>query len=225
MIREFLKLLRKDDLLSQAGKECEEMLDVCHAMIAASVESLRRRDDASVDVDIYALDKKLNAFERDVRRKVMTHLSLGNSSDMSVGLGLVSIVIDIERIGDYAKNIHDLARNHPRRLEAGELEEQLAALEGEALGYFDRTVKAFKAADEVESSALMKEYKADISSRCAQIEEQLVSGRIEMPSAEAVTLALYLRCLKRIGAHARNLVSSLVNPFPRIGYKEKSDKK
>ena len=220
MIREFLKLLRKDNLLIQAGTECEEMLDLSHDMVLASVESLRQRDDASIDIDIYEVDKRLNAFERDVRRKVMIHLSMGHSEDISGGLVLVSIVIDIERIGDYSKNIHDLARNHPKRLHAGELEEQLVAIESEALTYFDRTVKAFKAGNQAEARLLMEEYKTDISKRCGALEETLVSGRVELSSADAVTLALYMRFLKRISAHSRNLISSLVNPFDRIGYRE-----
>ena len=33
-------------------------------------------------VDIYESDRKLNSFERDVRRKVMTHLSLGRTADI-----------------------------------------------------------------------------------------------------------------------------------------------
>jgi len=31
---------------------------------------------------------------------------------------------------------------------------------------------------------------------------------------------MYSRYLKRIAAHSRNLISSVVNPFERIGYKE-----
>ena len=222
MIREFLKLLRKDDLLTQAGGECEEMLGLCNAMVHASVDSLRHREDAEIEVDIYALDKKLNSFERDVRRKVLTHLSLGHSEDLSAGLGLVSIVIDIERIGDYTKNIYDLARNHASKLNAGPLEAQVKAIELEVLQHFDRTVRAFKEGDAAQASVLMKEYKADISSRCMEIEGRLVKGQVELPPADAVAVALYLRFLKRISAHARNLISSLVNPFHRIGYKEKS---
>lgn len=221
MIREFLKLLRKNDLLEQAGNSCEEMLEHCNSMVQASVESLRNRDDADIDVDIYALDKKLNAFQRDVRRKVMTHLSLGNNADLSAGLGLVSIVIDIERIGDYTQNIYDLARNHASKLNAGPLEAEVKELETEVLQHFDRTVRAFKESDAAQASLLMKEYKTDISSRCSQIEERLVKGQVDLPSADAVAVALYLRFLKRISAHARNLISSLVNPFHRIGYREK----
>ena len=116
MFKEILKLFGKDNLQVQALNECYEMLDICHEMVLASVESLRNRDDASVDINIYEMDRTLNAFERDVRRKVMTHLSLGHTADISAGLTLVSVVIDLERIGDYCKNILDLAQSHPRRL-------------------------------------------------------------------------------------------------------------
>lgn len=221
MIREFLDLLRKDDLLTRAVQECEEMLDLCHTMVHASVVSLRERDDAEIEIDLAALDKKLNAFERDVRRKVLTHLSLWHGADLATGLGVVSIVIDIERIGDYTKNIHDLARHHPQRLRGGSHEERLAQLERDVLQNFDRAVVAFKESDGEAASALMKEYKADISSRAAEIENELVAGSTALSASEAVTLALYARFLKRISAHARNLVSSLVNPFSRIGYREK----
>ncbi len=36
----------------------------------------------------------------------------------------------------------------------------------------------------------------------------------------ATAIAMYSRYLKRIAAHSRNLISSIVNPFERIGYKE-----
>ena len=36
----------------------------------------------------------------------------------------------------------------------------------------------------------------------------------------AGALCLYARYLKRIAAHSRNLISSIVNPFERIGYPE-----
>ena len=56
MIREILKLLARDSLQVQALNECYEMLDLCQTMVRASVESLRERDDGSVDVDIAEMD-------------------------------------------------------------------------------------------------------------------------------------------------------------------------
>ncbi|MHC4515617.1 MAG: phosphate signaling complex PhoU family protein [Planctomycetota bacterium] len=222
MIRDILKLLSKDNLQVQALSECYEMLDICHTMFRASVESLRNRDDANVEVDIYEKDKKVNQFERDVRRKVMTHLSLGHTADISAGLTLVSIVIDLERIGDYTKNIYDIAVNHPGRLHAGQQEEELKEIESAAMEMFDRAAKAFKEGDSDEARKLMGEYKQDVSKQSRRLEEELVAGKTELGVGEAVAVALYTRFLKRIAAHSRNLISSLVNPFDRIGYPEKN---
>src|SRR5690606_754546 len=74
-------------------------------MFEASVESLHRRDDGAVEIDTYKLDKDVNRFERDVRRKVMTHLVVSGPADLPSDLVLINVVIDIERIGDCAKNI------------------------------------------------------------------------------------------------------------------------
>ncbi|MHC4550683.1 MAG: PhoU domain-containing protein [Planctomycetota bacterium] len=220
MFGQIFKLLAKDNLQVQALRECYEMVDMCTKMVLASVESLRKRDDASVDLDIYDMDRKLNSFERDVRRKVMTHLSLGHTADISAGLTLVSIVIDIERIGDYSKNIYDLAGNHPTRLHGGPLEGMLQVIEKEALDVFRRSVRDFKSGDIDEARRLMHTYKDNISGPCSAFVKALVGGKVEVPSAEAAALALYVRYMKRISAHSRNLISSLVNPFDRIGYPE-----
>ena len=220
MLREILQLLSKDNLQVQALTECYGMVDLCHEMVGASIESLRNRDDDRIDIDIYKMDKKLNSFERDVRRKVMTHLSLGHSADIASGLVLVSIVIDLERIGDYSKNIYDLAKSHPKRLTGGALAEKLAMIESQALDNFDKSVKAFKSGNIDSARQVMTGYKDDISRQCRELEEALVTGEVTMDCAEATALALYTRFLKRISAHSRNLVSSLVNPFDRIGYPE-----
>ena len=220
MIRDILKLLSKDNLQVQALSECYEMLDICHKMVHASVRSLREQDNAKVDVDIFEMDKKLNAFERDVRRKVMTHLSMGHTADISSGLTLVSIVIDLERIGDYTKNIYDLAQQHPGRVHGGNLEDSLKAVETAALEVFDDAATAFKEGDADKARRLMKGYKKDVSKQSRRIEEALVAGQTDLELGEAVSVALYTRFLKRIAAHSRNLVSSLVNPFDRIGYSE-----
>jgi phosphate uptake regulator len=162
----------------------------------------------------------LNAFERDVRRKVMTHLSFGHKADLSSGLVLVSIVIDLERIGDYSKNILDLARSYPGILQVGDLEDGVEHLEDAAMELFRGSAKAFREGDLDRARRIMETYKSDVSAPYRDLEVAMVSGKTSLDAAEAVTLALYLRFLKRIGAHSRNLISSLVNPFDRIGYPE-----
>ena len=37
-------------------------------------------------------------------------------TNIDSGLVLINTVVDIERIGDYSKNILDLAKNYPKKL-------------------------------------------------------------------------------------------------------------
>ncbi|MFU8896893.1 MAG: PhoU domain-containing protein, partial [Gammaproteobacteria bacterium] len=217
-----LSLFRKDDLFTQALEESHQMLDIDLQMFEASVESLRRWDDGTLPVDVYKMDKQVNRFERNVRRKVMTHLTVSGPADVASGLVLVSVVIDIERIGDYAKNIFDLARYHPRRLEAGSLEAEVTDIETRVAALFRLMVDAVKTSDVEKARQIMADYKQRLATECEGIVVRIVSGEVtDLAAGDAATLVLYIRYLKRIAAHSRNLVSGIVNPFHRIGYKEK----
>tara|TARA_Y100000748_G_C15377506_1_gene442338 strand:+ start:63 stop:728 length:666 start_codon:yes stop_codon:yes gene_type:complete len=221
MFKQIFEIFKSDSLYEQALTECHEMLEIVREMFNESVKSLRNSDTAEIPVDIYAMDKKINAFERDVRRKVMTHLAVGGKEDIGSGLILVSVVIDIERMGDYTKNIYDLAVQHPKKLAAGSFEDTLADMEKTTKEFLNQAIDAFKQQDIDSARTLMTDYKKDISSISNEIVNTIVSGQnAEFSSDKAGALCLYARYLKRIAAHSRNLVSSIVNPFERIGYPE-----
>ena len=221
MFKQIFELFKSDSLYEQALEECHEMLEIDREMFNESIKSLRQSDTAEIPIDIYAMDKKINEFERDVRRKVMTHLVVSGSEDLGSGLILVSVVIDIERIGDYTKNIYDLAVQHPKKLSAVSLDETLSDMEKSTKEFLNKAIDAFKTQDIDAARKLMTDYKKDISSTSNEIVNVLVSGKNdEFSSDQASALCLYSRYLKRIAAHSRNLVSSIVNPFERIGYPE-----
>jgi phosphate uptake regulator len=222
MFKQIFEIFKSDSLYEQALVECYEMLDIDLTMFKASIQSLRKGDSADIDIDIFAMDKKINEFERDVRRKVMTHLAIGGKEDIGSGLVLVSVVIDIERIGDYTKNIYDLAVNHPKKLEGGMIEDRLAEIENISLKLVEDSIDAFKNQNIEKARNLMGLYKKNISSKSDTITNDIISGKVgDIKVERATAIALYARYLKRISAHSRNLISSIVNPFERIGYPEK----
>ena len=47
---------------------------------------------------------------RDVRRALLLHASVAPGSDLPSVLRYMSVIKDVERVGDYAKNIYDLAK-------------------------------------------------------------------------------------------------------------------
>ena len=225
MWKEIISVFKKDNLYQQAFDEACEMLETDGKMYVASVESLRKSDTAEMELDIYGLDKEVNRSERDVRKKVMKHLMLSGDTQLNSGLALVSVVIDIERIGDYTKNIYDLARSHPKRLQAGSLEDKLQEVEAHIAQIFASATRAFKEGDENIARQVMEEYKEEISTDCDDMADDIITGKVsDLEAPEAAAVVLYARFLKRIGSHSRNIATSIVNPFHRIGYNEKRKK-
>ena len=223
MWKELIQLFKKDNLFEQAYQEAAGMLDTDAYMYDASVKALRHSDTANVDFDIYDADKGVNRSERDVRKKVMTHLVVSGETNLASGLGLVSVVIDIERIGDYTKNIYDLAVHHPLRLEGGPVEEKLQNVEALVTSDFKSMIEVFKDRDEDKARLIMNNYKEGLSDACEEISNSILSGAVTgLNSSDATApVSLYARFLKRIASHSRNIVTSVVNPFHRIGYREK----
>ena len=223
MLRELLNIFRRGDLISQAVNDSYAMLSDCHEMFTESVKSLHLDlDDASqVTFDIYQKDKQINKYEREVRKNVFTHLTVCDKAEVSSALVLVSIIIDIERIGDYCKNIMDLAINHPGRLNAGEYAAELEKFESIIDGNFDLLINSMKTSDENGARKIMEEHRI-ISKWSDAVDVNIIQNKMQnLTSGDAAALALYVRFLKRIGNHMKNVASSIVNPFYRIGYKEK----
>lgn len=220
MFKALMEIFRKEDLLHDAYQASIEMLKIDKEMFDAAYTSLRTSSDGKITADIYARDAKINEYQRDIRRKVLAHLVATPSKDIVFGLILVSIVIDIERIGDYTKNIVELAQMHPKELGGGDFEEDLADLEQKASKRFELVIHAFEHSDVDVASAVMRQHR-DTSQRCDGLVKSILQEQHpELTTSDAVALALYVRYLKRVHSHITNIASGIVNPFDRIGFKE-----
>lgn len=221
MFKQLFAIFKKDSLMNRSYQRSFEMLDITNNMFLKAKQSLRHTEDNLKDIDIYNKDIEINKYEREVRRNVLNHLILSEGQELPSGLVLVSIIIDIERIGDYTKNIVELAMNHPEKLEGREFEEDLQKVETAVSNLFIQTKKCFESSDKELGLHLIKEYKW-VNRLCDEIVIKLVKIREKkLLPGEAVSLVLYFRWLKRINSHLRNIVTSVVNPFDRIGFKPK----
>jgi len=221
-LKEIYEIWRKDSSLKQALNDSHAMLERTDRMFHESVQSLRESDTGEIGIDIYEEDQVVNRYQQEVRRKILRHLAITGGVNVVPGLVLTSIVIDIERIGDYTKNIMELAVAHPGKLRAGEYEADVAKIEEAVARIFDGIVSILKTTDKEAARRLIGE-NVWIRKRCDEIDLDLIKGRDEsLGSGDAVAVALHVRYLKRIGAHLLNILSSVVNPFERIGYREGS---
>jgi len=219
MWKDILSLFKGGGLCQEAFEEALLMLETSHGMFRDAVAALHK-DGALVD-DIYKRDRQLNKFERSVRRKILTHLSISTKPDVNMALVITAIVIDIERIGDYAKNISELAVGLEEPFRASELTEEVRRIEDLVERNFVNLPGALEGSDEEKARRIL----ADHSEVSRSVEEHLKTlreGRALMgDSGRAVTTALYLRYLKRMSAHLKNVATSVVNPYHRIGFREK----
>jgi len=223
MFRKWLAIFKKDSLMDLAYQRSFKMLDITMAMFLEAKESLRQREDSQIDFKVKETDKEVNSYEREVRRMVFNHLAVTGAANLPSGFTLISIIIDIERIGDYAKNMVELALDHPGKLHGGKLEGGITRIEEALEDNFVQTKKCFEQGDGSFALELLEKY-AWVNDSCDEIVVALVREKDEkMKAGDAAALVLYTRWLKRINSHLRNITTSVVNPFDRIGFEPKKE--
>lgn len=85
------------------------MSDARHSFDLASAALLGGADASGLAADIATTDQRINRAEQRLRSELVVHVSVRGSSDIGMVLGYTLLIKKIERIGDQAKNIFDLA--------------------------------------------------------------------------------------------------------------------
>ena len=222
VFKDIVKLWNADDLLSQAWDESYKMMMLSNEIFTQAIKYLREGENKDTIKALKKRDIEINIFQRDVRRKVMTHYAISQDiDDLPNGLVLLNMVVDVERLGDYTKNILDLALNHPNIIKSEEFSEDLYHVEQEVISRFSKTLEAIHTQDEDVARAMMVSYKETLTGVSDDIVNGCISGKITLgDESKTVSLALYARYLKRIGAHLKNITTVLINPFDAVGYRQ-----
>lgn len=218
--KEIIEIWRRDNSLTQALTASYTMLDRTGKMFRASVSALRQIGGEDISASIFEEDLAINKYHQEVRKKVLRHLAITGGANLISGLVLASIVGDIERIGDYTKNITELAAGHSAALSCGRYEEDILRMEETVSDVFARIIPILESSNQTAARDLIGK-SLWIRKSCDDIVRDLVKEQDEtFRSDKAVVLALYVRYLKRISSHLTNILSSLINPYERIGYQE-----
>ena len=218
MLKELLAIFRKDSMLDNAFRQSYEMLDITRQMFLKARRTLRETDTVEVETSVYELDKKVNKYQREVRKEVLQYLSVAGVERLASGLNLISIIIDLERIGDYTKNIVEMAESHHAKLDAGSREEDLRKIETALEEAFDRIRYVLEKSDEEAAKAMIRDYMW-INPTCDKYVRGFIQEEDESLSRRStVALALYFRFLKRIHSHLRNIATTVYRPFHKTGF-------
>ncbi len=190
--------------------------DARHSFDLATLALLTDTDSESVARDILETDDRINEAEQELRSELVVHVSVQGGSDIGSVLGFTLLLKKIERIGDQAKNILDLAEHGVSLTEAPNLKEllderqtvsSLFAEAAELLGDSDSSYEAIQAYT-VRATAIADDHKL-------HIDQYMVSDR---PGFEVVPLAIYYRYLRRIVANLIGVVRTSAEPLQHIDY-------
>ena len=222
VFKDLVNIWKSEDSLSQAWASSNEMLTLSHEMFVDSVNALRSGEKNKVIKSIKQRDTDINEYHRDIRKKVVTYYSISKDvTNIHSGLVLINMVVDIERVGDYTKNILDLAKHYPEKLISENISDDLRVIERAVIGRFGDTIKAVEKMDEEIAKDLIKSYRNDLGKLSDSLVASSISGDLQIGEEhKASSMVLYARYLKRIGAHLKNITSVVVNPFESVGYKK-----
>lgn len=222
VFKNLVNIWKSEDSLSQAWSSSNEMLVISHDMLNDSINALRSGEKNKVIKSIKQRDEIINQYHRDIRKKVVTYYSVSKDIlNIDSGLVLLNMVVDIERVGDYSKNILDLAKHHPKKLVSEKISDELRIIEKAVIERFKNTVIAIETMDEDIAGKLIKSYRSDLGKISDNLVASSISGNFQIGEEHrASSMVLYARYLKRIGAHLKNITSVVVNPFESIGYKK-----
>ena len=215
MFGEIWKFWKKETLIDKAEEEVERMLVIAKDMFRIAMSVLL--DNEKSRADLYKMDRGLNEIQIDVRRKILEHLSINPAMDITASLILITIVVDIERLGDYSKNVLDLSQNIDMKLKGCYFDE-IRDLRNELEPLFDKTISVIKEMRKDIGKEEMQKC-TDIAKSCDTLLDKLMDD--DLTPKKAILATLLLRYIKRIASHLKNVASSVVNPFARLGYKPK----
>ena len=149
VFKNLVNIWKSEDSLSQAWGSSNEMLTLSHVMFTDSIGALRSGEKNKVIKSIKQRDTDINKYQRDIRKKVVTYYSISKDvTNLDSGLVLINMVVDIERIGDYTKNILDLAKHHPKKFVSEKISDDLRVVEKAVIERFKNTIKAVGEMDE-----------------------------------------------------------------------------
>ena len=183
MLKELLSIFRSSQPLAEMGDNFSKMLGLTYEMtIQAGEVYFSESLQADARTAIYKTDVKVNKLERKIRKQLIAHLSLSSDrGSVPYCLLLMSLVKDVERIGDYAKNLSEVRDYHPSALPEDEIVGEMQEIRLGIEQAFAEISSVFEVSDHERAVELIREGR-DLTRRC-----DAVVGRVARSDYPAST--------------------------------------
>ena len=169
----------------------------------------------SVRDDLYATDKAINELHREVRREMIVHSAVNSRNlDIPLLLSYMTMSKDIERIGDYCKNLFEIAETGNTFTKGEDLDNYIG-LRNDIGKLIVNLQSCLNLEDETKVHDLItlgSSMSTDLDNKITALLEN--KETIEYP----VSTTLFYRYLKRIVSHIVNASTALIMPTDQIDY-------
>lgn len=210
---EWLQNLGSSSSLEKLQRHFLEMLDDGrHVFDAAAGMLVSGGDPETIREDLYQTDQRINRTEQAVRREIMVHGVAHGMSSLGALLILMSTSKDAERIGDYSKNLFELACARPD-LSNDEAQARMVAEKDQVSKLLVRARGIFEKQDEAAAADFLREAN-EFQKSC----DAHVTQLLEVKGENKAALVLVSRYFKRVASHAANIVTTIVMPVDKIDY-------
>jgi phosphate transport system protein len=216
MFKDLLSFWRGKDFLAQVLEDFKAMLDDSESMFkSVCARLLDNKDQPDLREKIYEIDKTVNDLQKEIRKRIVEHLTLRPSVDTTACLLLMSVVKDAERLGDYAKNLLQVTEYLEKPIDRALFSQYFDSVDQELVELFENTKRAFIETD-LDMANLAWDYHKRISKGCDEIVKKVAQSNLTVN--EGVCFALIARYFKRIGSHLTNIATSVVLPLSDLDY-------
>ena len=207
--------------LLDAAEQFARMLELVRGMVLeASAVYWGKKQSAQERSALYDDDVQVNRLQRSIRQAIITHLSGPAAVDVPYGLLMMSLVKDIERLGDYAKNLSEVQRmTGAGTLENDEIAEELRQI-AQSVETLAREAAGIYGRDDRERAQELTVEGRSVAKRCDRLIEAIAAS--DYPASKAVSATLATRFYKRIEGHFLNLLSSILMPLDELDHYDES---
>lgn len=221
MLKELLGILNsKQDLIEISKCKSLSMLYTSQEMVALVFNALDKNSYNSLKASISKIDQTINEMQRDVSRMVFEHLAISGVRDLIKSMQLFSVVDDIERIGDNAKNLADVLEYLPGEIIISpEYKERFKEVVSETENMFKLSVETLSGFNTATAEQIVVKYQG-ISRVCESIISEIVKSNGDTVKKSDLRLLMLMRYTKRINAHLRNIAQIVKEPVNLADFKK-----
>ena len=201
-----------DPTLDHVDNEVAAMIGDCRHSLDLALSTLTAGADiAPVGDEVRATDLRINASEESVRRELIVHTTVQGGADVGSVMSSILAVKKLERVGDQAKNIFDLAAEGVRFIDDADAAE-LRALGVEVSGRLAEAAALLAEPSDTRLASFVDGCESRMSDLDARVNRLIHSDE---RARQAVPRAMYFRYLKRILANVVGAVEVLLQPLDR----------